>query len=260
MNYHLANVHPKAKISETAIIEPFATIHEDVVIGDGTKIGANAVIMNGARIGKNVTIFPGAVISAEPQDLKYQGEITTVEIGDNTIIREFVTINKGTNAAGKTVVGKNCLLMAYVHVAHDCIVGNNVILVNNVQLAGEVEVGDFAILGGSTLVHQFCHIGAHVMTQGGLLLGKDIPPFAKSARNPAAYTGINSIGLRRRGFSAEKVEAIQNIYRIIFASGINYTNALKKVKEEVEESTEKAMIVAFMENSKRGLIPNYSGK
>jgi len=260
MKYNLANVHPNAKIAETATIEPFATVHEDVVIGEGAKICANAVIMDGARIGKNVTVFPGAVISAIPQDLKYEGEKTVVEIGDNTIIREYVTINKGTNAAGKTVVGKNCLLMAYVHVAHDCIVGNNVILVNNVQLAGEVEVGDFAILGGSTLVHQFCHIGAHVMTQGGLLLGKDIPPYTKAARQPAAFTGLNSIGLRRRGFKPEQINNVQEIYRIVFSSGLNYTNALNKVKEEIEDSAEKTEVVTFMENSKRGLIPNYSGK
>ncbi len=259
MNQTLANIHPEAKIAEDVVIEPFVTIHKDVVIGSGCKIGANAVLMDGARLGKNVNVFPGAVISAIPQDLKFKGEKSTLEIGDNTTIREFATLNRGTAAKGKTIIGKNCLIMAYVHVAHDCVIGNNVILVNCVQLAGEVEVGDFAILGGSTIVHQFCRIGAHVMTQGGLMLGKDIPPYVRSARHPAAYAGINSVGLRRRQFSQEAITGVQNIYRILFTEGLNFTNALKKINEEIPDSKEKEIIVSFLADSNRGLIQGYNG-
>ncbi|NOZ34308.1 MAG: acyl-ACP--UDP-N-acetylglucosamine O-acyltransferase [Chlorobi bacterium] len=249
-----ANIHPKAQIAKSAIIDPFVSISEDVVIGENTHIYPNVVIFDGARIGDNVTIFPGAVISAVPQDLKYQGEKTTVQIGNRTIIREFVTVNKGTAAKMQTIVGNNCLLMAYSHVAHDCILGNNIILANGVQLAGEVEVDDFAILGGGTLVHQFTRIGKHVMTQGGLLLGKDIPPYVKSAREPASYVGVNSIGLRRNQFPNEKIAYIQNIYRIIFNSGLNYKDALKNVIETIEDSPEKEEIVNFIRTTKRGLI------
>ncbi len=249
-----ANIHPKAQIAESAVIDPFVSISEDVVIGENTHIHPNVVIFDGAEIGDNVTIFPGAVISAVPQDLKYRGEKTTVQIGNGTIIREFVTINKGTAAKMQTIVGNNCLLMAYSHVAHDCILGNNIILANGVQLAGEVEVDDFAILGGGTLVHQFTRIGKHVMTQGGLLLGKDIPPYVKSAREPASYVGVNSVGLRRNQFPNEKIAYIQNIYRIIFNSGLNYKDALSKVIEIIEDSPEKEEIVNFIRTAKRGLI------
>jgi len=254
----LANIHTNAKIADSAIIDAFVTIAEDVTIGKRTHIQANAVIMNGARIGNDVIIFPGAVISAIPQDLKYAGEKTFVEIGDGTIIREFVTINKGTAAKMKTIVGNKCLIMAYSHVAHDCILGNNIILANGVQLAGEVEVDDFVILGGGTLVHQFTRIGEHVMTQGGLLLGKDIPPYVKAAREPASYAGLNSIGLRRRGFSSEIINSIQDIYRIIFNSGLNYKDAIKKVETDIKESEEKTLILNFVKKSKRGLITGYS--
>lgn len=250
----LANIHPKAKIAESAIIDPFVSIFKDVEIGENTHIHSNVVIYDGARIGNNVTVFPGVVISAIPQDLKYRGEKTTAVVGDNTIIREYVTINKGTSAKLETIVGKSCLIMAYSHVAHDCVLGNNIILANGVQLAGEVEVDDFAILGGGTLVHQFTRIGKHVMTQGGLLLGKDIPPYVKSAREPASYAGVNSIGLRRRQFSNEKITYIQDIYRIIFNSGLNYKDALQKVIDTVEDSPEKERIVNFIKKAKRGLI------
>lgn len=260
MNRVLANIHPDAKIAENVIIEPFATIAEDTVIGEGSHIGANAVIMPGARLGKNVRVFPGAVISAIPQDLKFQGEISTAEIGDNTIIREFVTINRGTLAKGKTIVGKNCLIMAYSHVAHDCIIGDKVIFANGVQAAGEVEVGDHAVLGGSTLVHQFCKIGAHVMTQGGLHVIKDIPPFVMAAREPAAYTGVNSVGLKRRGFSNEQIEEIKEIYRIIFFGGLNYSDAVNKVQSQIPESDFKNEIINFFKKSTRGIIPPYKGK
>lgn len=258
MKSPLANIHPNAKIAESAIIDPFVSISKDVVIGERTHIQSNVVIMDGARIGDDVNVFPGAVLSAEPQDLKYAGEKTTVEIGNGTIIREFVTINKGTSAKMKTVIGKKCLIMAYSHVAHDCVLGNNVILANAVQLAGEVEVDDFAILGGGTLVHQFTRIGEHVMAQGGLLLSKDIPPFVKAAREPASYAGLNSIGLRRRGFSNEKINYIQDIYRIIFNSGLNNKDAIKKVENDIKESDEKTMILSFIKKSKRGLIASYT--
>lgn len=260
MKQPLANIHPEAQIGENVTIEPFATIHKNVVIGNGCTIGANVVIMDGARIGNNVTIFPGAVLSAIPQDLKFKGEDTTLEIGDNTVIREFATLNRGTQAKGKTIIGKNCLIMAYVHVAHDCIIGNNVILVNCVQLAGEVEVGDFAILGGSTIVHQFCRIGAHVMTQGGLMLGKDIPPYVRSARHPASYVGLNSIGLKRRNFTTESINKIQDIYRILFTERLNFTNAVNKIKAEIPESKEKEDILEFLKGSERGIIQGYNGE
>jgi len=254
----LANIHPEAKIAENVIIEPFATIHKDVVIGQGSKIGANAVIMDGARIGKNVTIFPGAVISAIPQDLKFKGEVTTAEIGDNTIIREFVTINRGTFAKQKTIIGSDCLLMAYVHVAHDCIVGNHCIFANGATLAGEVEIGDWVILGGGTMIHQFTRIGSHSMTQGGSLLGKDIPPYVISGRNPPSYSGINSVGLKRRGFSQEVINQIQDLYRILFVKGLNITNAMEQIMEQIPETIETTEIINFVKESKRGLIPGYS--
>ncbi len=254
MNQPLANIHPEAKIGENVIIEPFVTIHKDVVIGDGTRIFANAVIMDGARIGKNVTIFPNAVISAIPQDLKFQGEITTAEIGDNTVIRESVTINRGTLAKGKTIVGSNCLLMAYAHVAHDCRVGNRVIMANGATLAGEVEVDDFAILGGSTKVHQFTRVGAHVMTQGGLLLGKDAPPFVIAARYIPTYTGVNTVGLKRRGFTQETINQIQDIYRILFTKGLNFPNAIEQITKEIPDSPEKNIILDFLAGSTRGII------
>ncbi len=249
------NVHPNAKIAKNVIIEPFATIHEDVIIGENSKIYANAVIMDGARIGKNVTVFPGAVVAGPPQDLKFKGEITTAEIGDNTVIRECATVNRATIAKEKTVLGKNCILMAYSHVAHDCTIGKNVILANNVQIAGEVEINDFAILGGSTNVHQFTRIGQHAFTQGGLLLGKDIPPYAKAARFPASFAGINSVGLKRRGFSNEQIYEIQDIYRILYSRGYNFTNAFAKIMEEIPESDIKKQITDFMKQTKRGIIP-----
>lgn len=259
MNQTLANIHPEAKIAQNVIIEPFATIHKDVVIGEGTWIGPNAVIMDGSRIGKNCKIHPGAVVSGTPQDLKFRGEVTTAEIGDNTIIREFVTVNRGTAAAYKTVIGNNCLIMAYVHVAHDCVIGNNVILVNSVGLAGEVIIDDFAILGGLTAVHQFVRIGAHVMIGGGSLVRKDVPPYVKASREPLAYVGINSIGLRRRNFSDEKITEIHEIYRYIYQKGLNHSNALQLIETEMSPSKERDDIVNFIRSSKRGIMKGYNG-
>jgi UDP-N-acetylglucosamine acyltransferase len=257
MKQPLAYVHPEAKIADNVIIEPFVTINHDVVIGEGTRIGSSVTIMPGVRIGKNCRIFPGAVIGAEPQDLKFRGEYSTVEIGDNTTIREFVTINRGTSAKGKTIVGSNCLLMAYVHVAHDCIVGNNVILVNSTQLAGEVIIDDYVILGGMSAVHQFVHVGSHVMLSGGSLVRKDVPPFIKAGREPLSYVGINSIGLRRRNFSNEKIREIQEIYRYIYQKGLNISQAVEVIEAEMPASTERDEILLFIKDSKRGIIRGY---
>jgi len=256
---NLAYIHPDAKIGANVTVEPFASIYGDVEIGEGTWVGPNAVIMDGARIGKNCKIFPSAVVSAIPQDLKFAGEITTAEIGDNTVIREAVTINRGTIAKGKTIIGKNCLLMAYSHIAHDCIVGNNCIFVNNSQLAGEVEVDDFAILSGSVLVHQFVKIGAHVMVSGGTKVRQDVPPFITTAHDPLAYVGVNSIGLRRRGFSNDQIHSIQDTYRILFQSKLNLKNALEKIKQ-LPLSHDIKKIIEFAENSSRGLIKGYEIK
>ena len=257
MKQPLAYVHPEAKIANNVVIEPFVTIDSDVEIGEGTWVGPNVTIMDGARIGKNCRIFPGAVISAIPQDLKFDGEKTTVVIGDNTTIRECVTVNRGTKAKGKTIVGENSLLMAYVHIAHDCIIGNNVILVNSVNLAGEVIIDDFAIISGLTAIHQFVHIGAHVMIAGGSLVRKDVPPFIKAGRDPLSYVGLNSIGLRRRQFTNEKINEIQEIYRMYFLAGVNNTQAREYVEANMTPTDERDQIMMFIHNSKRGIIKGY---
>jgi UDP-N-acetylglucosamine acyltransferase len=258
MNQPLAYVHPQAKIADNVVIEPFVTIHKNVEIGEGTWIGSNVTIMEGARIGKNCRIFPGAVISAIPQDLKFDGEETTVEIGDNTTIREFVTINRGTKANNKTVVGNNCLLMAYVHVAHDCVIGNNCILANAANLAGHINISDFAIIGGLSAVHQFVNIGQHVMISGGSLVRKDVPPFTKAARDPLSFVGINSIGLRRRGFSSEKINEIQEIYRIIYLRKLNVSKAIAVIETEMPATPERDEIISFITSSSRGIMKGYN--
>ena len=257
MNQPLAYVHPGAKIAKNVVIEPFTTIHNNVVIGEGTWIGSNVTIMEGARIGKNCNIFPGSVISAVPQDLKFQDEETIVEIGDNTTLREYVTINRGTVDKGKTVVGKNCLIMAYCHIAHDCIVGDNCIFSNNSTLAGHVTVGNHVILAGMTAVHQFCTIGQHAFITGGSLVRKDVPPFVKGAREPMSYVGINSIGLRRRGFKSEKIKEIQNIFRILYQKSFNNTQAVRLIEAEMEATNERDEILQFIKNSKRGIMKGY---
>jgi len=254
MIHKLTNIHPDAKIGKKVNIDPFTNIAGDVVIGDGTWIGSSVNIMDGARIGKNCRIFPGAVVSAIPQDMKFAGEITTAEIGDNTTIRECVTINRGTKALGKTIVGNNCLLMAYVHVAHDCQVGNFCILVNNVGLAGEVVIHDHAILAGASVVHQFVHIGTHVMVGGGSKVRKDVPPYVKADRDPLSFAGVNSIGLRRRNFSNEKINEIQEIYRILYLQNLNNSQALEKIKQNISPSEERNNILEFIKNSNRGII------
>lgn len=251
------HIHPEAKIGNDVTIGPFVTIDRNVEIGDGCKIGSNVTILDGARIGNNVTIFPGAVISAIPQDLKFRGEETTAVIGDNTVIRECVTINRGTAAKGLTSVGSDCLIMAYCHVAHDCRVHDHVIMSNAVQLAGEVEVDSYAIIGGGTLVHQFCHLGSHIMIQGGALINKDVPPFVKGAREPLCYTGVNSIGLRRRGFESDKIREIQDIYRYLYLSGMNVSDAVRAIRDKVPPTPERDEILDFVENSQRGIIKGY---
>jgi UDP-N-acetylglucosamine acyltransferase len=258
MNQPLAYVNPQAKVAKNVVIEPFVTIDKNVEIGEGTWIGPNVTIMEGAKIGKNCKIFPGAVISAAPQDLKYNGEETSVVIGDNTTIREFVTINRGTKANMETVVGNNCLLMAYVHVAHDCVIGNNCILANAATLAGHIIIDDWAIIGGLSAVHQFVNIGSHTMISGGSLVRKDVPPFTKSAREPLSYVGINSIGLRRRGYSSEKIKEIQDIYRIIYLKGYNVSQAIDVIEAEMAATPERDEILSFISRSSRGIMKGYS--
>lgn len=250
----LSFIDSSAKIGKNVTISPFAVINADTQIGDNTWIGSHVTIMEGARIGKNCKIFPGAVISAIPQDLKFSGENTTAEIGDNTTVREFVTINRGTKDRMKTSVGHNCLLMAYVHVAHDCVIGNNVIIANSVNLAGHVTIDDWAILEGLAAVQQFVHIGAHSFVTGGSLVRKNVPPFVKAAREPLAYAGVNSVGLRRRSFTNNSILQIEDIYRTIYVRGHNVSNALNIVEQEAPSSQEKELIINFIRSSKDGII------
>ncbi len=250
----MTNIHPEAKIGKDVVIEPFTTIHKDVVIEDGTWIGSNVTIFNGARIGKNCRIFPGAVISATPQDLKFDEEITTAEIGDNCIIRECCTINRGTTDRNRTVIGENCLLMAYVHIAHDCIIGDHCILANCVNIAGHAVLGDFVIIEGVAGVQQFVHIGDHTFIASGSNVRKNIPPYIKAARDPLTFAGVNSVGLRRRGFTAEAVIQIEDIYRTIYTRGLNVSNAVKVIEQEAPKSKEKEIILNFIEESTKGII------
>ncbi len=258
MNQPLSYVHPGATIADNVVIEPFVNIEKDVTVGEGTWLGPNVSIMSGARIGKNCKIFPGAVIGAVPQDLKFKGENTNVIIGDNTTVREFVTINRGTSARGKTVIGNNALLMAYVHIAHDCLIGNHVIITNATNLAGEVVIDDWAIIGGMSAIHQFVHVGSHVFIGGGSLVRKDVPPFIKAAREPLMFAGVNSIGLRRRNFSNEKINDIQAIYRVLYEKGFNNTQALDYIEAEMPASKERDEIILFIKESKRGIIRGYN--
>lgn len=257
MNQPLAYIHPGAKIAKNVVVEPFTTIHNNVVIGEGTWIGSSVTIMEGARIGRNCNIFPGAVISAPPQDLKYNGEETTVIIGDGTTIRECATIHKGTADRHKTVIGNNCLIMAYCHIAHDCIVGDHCIFSNNSTLAGHVTVGDHVILAGLVAVHQFVSIGRHAFVTGGSLVRKDVPPYVKAAREPLSYVGINSVGLRRRGYETEKIREIQDIYRILYQKNYNNTQATQIIEAETEATSERDEILQFIRDSQRGIMKGY---
>lgn len=254
-----AFVHPEAKLGKNVTIEPFAFIDKNTEIGDGTYVMSGANIRSGARIGNNCCIHSGAVIAGVPQDLKFKGEDSLAIIGNNTTIRECATINRGTVSKGHTTVGSNCLLMAYTHVAHDCIIRDYVVLGNATQLAGEVEVEHHAILSGGTLVHQFSRIGAHVITQGGTRLGKDIPPYTVAGREPVCYSGVNLVGLRRNGYSNEKINEIQEIYRTIYQAGYNVTDAINKIEREFEETQEMRLIVNFIKSSPRGIVRGYMG-
>lgn len=257
MNETMNSIHPKAIVGADVTVGPYTVIAEHVEIGEGTWIGSNVTIMDYVKIGKHCRIFPGAVVGAIPQDLKYAGEISYVEIGDNVTIRECATINRGTAAShkGVTRVGNNCLVMSYVHIAHDCHIGNNVILTSYVGLAGETDVDDFAIVGGDSKAHQFTRIGTHVMISGGSMIGKDIPPYVLAGRRPLCYCGINVIGLRRSGFTSDQIERIHDVYRIIYQVGLNISDACDKVEEILDPSEERNTILAFIRSSHRGIIP-----
>lgn len=249
----LASIHSDAQIAEGVQIDPFATIAGDVVIEEGSWIGSHAVIQDGARIGKNCKIFPGAVISTIPQDLKFQGEDTLCIIGDHTTIREYATINRGTAWSGRTEIGKHVLIMAYSHIAHDCVIGDRVIITNACNLAGHVVMEPYARLGGMCGVHQFVRIGRHAMVQGASAVFKDVPPYTLAGRNPLRYTGVNSVGLRRAGLSNEDIAEIQDIYRHLYAGG-NNSNGLKRIEDELSESSFRKEIMDFVRDSERGII------
>lgn len=250
----LAFVHPDASIGNNVVVEPFAYVAGNVIIGDGTWIGPNATIMDGARTGKNCKIFPSAVLSGIPQDLKFKGEESTAELGDGTTMREGTTVNRGTAAVGKTVIGANCLLMAYAHIGHDCQIGDNCIIGNGTGLAGEVRVDDWAILSGGTLVHQFTRVGAHVIVGGGSKIRIDVPPFIKADRDPLSYMGLNTVGLTRRGFEKERIDEIHNIYRILYLTKMNMTQALEYIENEIKPSPDRDYIIDFIKTSERGVI------
>lgn len=261
MSIHsLSVVHPNATLAPDVEVGPFTTIEDDVEIGAGTIIGPNVVIYAGSRIGADVRVFPGAVIGGIPQDLKFAGEYTTTEVGDGTTVREYVTINRGTAAAGKTVVGKNCLLMAYVHVAHDCILGDRIVLANNVNLAGHVVLEDYVIIEGQVGVQQFVRIGKHSFIAGGSLVRKSVPPYVRAAREPLSYIGVNRIGLQRRGFPIERINNIHEIYRILFVKGLNITNAITEIEASVPVCEERDEVVSFITETERtGIIRSFQG-
>ena len=251
------NIHPNANIGKNVEVGSFVTIEENVVIGDGTWVGPNAVILNGTRIGKNCKIFPGAIIGSIPQDLKFAGEDSTIEIGDHTIVREYCTLNRGTKANEKTSIGNNVLLMAYVHVAHDCIIGNNCILANGVNMAGHIELEDYVIIGGMTAMHQFVKVGEHSMIGGGSLVRKDVPPYIKAAREPLSYVGVNSVGLRRRGFTNDQINHVLDIYRILFVKGYSLNKAKAIVETTINATPEREKILNFIESADRGIMKGF---
>jgi len=250
----MAFVHPEAKLGENVIVEPFAYVDANTEIGEGTRVMTQATILSGARIGKNCFIFPHTTIAGIPQDLKFQGEETTAIIGDHTTIRECATVNRGTASKGYTKVGSHCLIMAYSHVAHDCVLKDHVILGNATQLAGEIEIDDYAIVSGGSLAHQFTRIGAHVMIQGGSKIGKDIPPFVMVGREPISYVGLNIVGLRRRGFSSERINGIQEIYRTLYLSGYNISQAVERIEQDLPASDDRDLILNFVRSSSRGIV------
>lgn len=254
----LASIHPNAQLGDNVTVEPFAVVHDNVIIGDDTVVMSHTVLMPFTRIGKGCRIFPGAVIGAVPQDLKFAGEESTVEVGDYTTIRECVTINRGTRDKWKTVVGNNCLLMAYAHVAHDCLIGHHVILANGVQLAGHVEVGDYAIIGGLAGAHQFTRIGAHTYIAGHTVIRKDVPPYVKAAREPMSYAGLNIVGLQRRAFPQEQIDIISRIYHLLFVGNHSVSKALERISEEVPDGPLRNEILGFVQSSRSGIIKRYA--
>lgn len=254
----LASIHPAAKLGNNVTVEPFAVVQEHVVIGDDAHIMSHAVLMPFSKIGKGCRIFPGAVIGGVPQDLKFIGEETTVEIGDHTTIREAVTINRGTKDKWKTSIGSHCLLMAYAHVAHDCVIGDHVILANGVQLAGHVEIGDYAIIGGLAGAHQFTRIGAHTYVAGHTVIRKDVPPYVKAAREPMCYMGLNIVGLQRRSFPQAEIDTISRIYHLLFVGKHSTTTAVNMINEQVADCERKEEILQFVKSSKAGIIKRYS--
>ena len=260
MHRSLSYIDPQAKLARNLVLEPFVTIEKNVEIGSGTWIGSNVTIMEGARIGKNCEIFPGAVISAIPQDKKFKGEESLAIIGDNTVIRECATVNRATKVTGKTIVGNNCLIMAYAHIAHDCVIGDNSIIVNNVALGGHVDIGEYAIVGGLTADHQFFKIGKHSIVSGGSLVRKDVPPYVKAGREPLSFVGINSIGLRRRSFSDEEIGEIQEIYRVLYQKNNNNTQAINKIEIDFKISIIRDEIIDFVKKSVRGIMRGYNQK
>jgi UDP-N-acetylglucosamine acyltransferase len=247
-------ISKKAQIGNNVKIHEYTVVEDDVIIGDNVEVGSNVIIGNGARISDNVKIHHGAVISTPPQDLKFKGEITTLEIGKNTVIREYATLNRGTKYSDKTIVGEDCYIMAYVHIAHDCIIGNNVILANTVQMGGHVEIHDWAIIGGLVGIHQFTKIGQHSIIGFNFRTGKDVPPYIVAGNFPLRFEGINTIGLKRRGFTDEKIQNIKNIYDAIYRSGMNVSDALDRIKKDYPMSDEVEVILDFIEKSKRGII------
>ncbi len=249
-----AVIAPDARLAAGVEIGPYSVIADDVEIGPKTKIGSSCFIDNGARIGAEVKIFHGAVVSGAPQDLKYAGEKTYFYVGDKTVIREFATLHRGTSATGKSTVGKNCLIMAYAHVAHDCRVGDSVIMANSVQLGGHVEIGDWAIIGGATVVHQFSKIGAHAMVGGGFRVTQDVVPYALVAGYPLKILGLNKVGLERRGFSPEAVAALEKAFRYLFRGKLNTTQAVEKVKAEFDSLPEVKNLLDFIAAAERGMV------
>lgn len=249
-----AQISEKAQLGINVQVGPFTVIHEDVIIGDNVRIHSNVAIYPGTRIGKNCEVYPGAVVGAVPQDLKFEGEETTVEIGENTIIRECVTIHRATKDKWVTRIGSNCLIMAYVHVAHDCQIGNGVILASYVGLSGHCIVDDFAILEGNVGTQQFMRIGKYAFVAGATLVRKDVPPYVKAAREPITFAGVNSIGLRRRGFSDEAVREIEDVYRTIFVLNTNVSKGIQAVKEQMPDSAYAKEIIEFVESSDKGII------
>lgn len=254
---NLSYVHPLARLGDEVVVEPFAYIGANVEIGDGTWVGPHATILEGAFLGKNCKVFPGAVVGAIPQDLKYKGENSTLIVEDNVTIRECCTLNRGTEASMTTRIGRGTLLMAYVHVAHDCFIGQNCILANNVNLAGHIIIGDYVIIGGVSAVHQFVKIGDHAMIGGGSLVRKDVPPFVKAAREPLSYAGVNSIGLKRRGFSDQQVNNIQDIYRVLFVKNSNIKKGMDIIEATFTDTPEKEIIFNFLQQADRGLMKGF---